>query len=474
MSIGSPPSNTQATTNSSGTSIRLGPPPQDSTSQVPRTLSGTDPVGRPSVGNSTSTGAGNGTTGVSGQTPSGPTRSIQEPPRSSYTYQPPTNSQPNLYPGSESRTGGQSRSLNNGNSPISGDPVTGTNPYSGQSNRSSRTPSSTGDYSQGSTGNYAQGNEAAAVRVADLGGMQAAPPTSLSPSATEIVKRGLFSIPYDEDGLEGRPVRLIEVLPDNPDPQSRLAVIQAYWNLTVAVADHHFATEEMRWLKSLQTPRSTLEASRLSAMSDAAEARYHETKVAVLNYQYAVSRASNRLASNELVLPLDAPFIGRYQTHYEEYAKSRTLPAGLQKIDRALPLVLDLIAARAQSTESGLAMFLESSRAYQAGTADVSATMDALVQSRDQRLALLAAVRDYNQMIAEYALAVGPSSASRASVVAMLIEVDDEELTQAEARRDSQVIQASANSRPTYNSGRAVQQRSANQGWNSATPRFQR
>ena len=244
-------------------------------------------------------------------------------------------------------------------------------------------------------------------------------------TATEYIRSAMFHVPYGQDGLDGQPMRLEEVLSMSRSSEERLRVCQAYWQLAVAVADYHFAMDEVQWLRELSSPRSRVDQSYLAAAIAAADARYRETRLAVLSRQYELAEAASSLSRHDLPLPKDAPFIGRYATQFDLYARNRTMPSGLAKIDRALPLMLELISTRAKATAASQVAMVDARDGYNQGAIGVTEVVDRFVRTRDQRLALLGVVRDYNHLIAQYAFAVQPSQADPGRVVAMLIDTTD-------------------------------------------------
>lgn len=288
------------------------------------------------------------------------------------------------------------------------------------------------------------------------------------PTATELLNSALFAWPYGEDGLSGTAVRLADVLTPSANAEERHQTVKAYWQLAVAVADYHFATDELQWLRALSPAEADLDETERMAAIEAAGARFREARLAVFNAQNELTQVSSTLSENDKPLPLDAPFIGRYLTHFDTYAQVRRMPTSLAKIDQALPLTLDLILSRTDAVRANQRYMLKTRDAYNQGRASISSVLDGFTRTRDQRLAMLGVVRDYNFLIADYAFAVGPGNADRNHVIAMLIDTKKGPQQIADQRGSSRTTD------PAVQPAAALQ-RTSNQGWATGQPgRFNR
>jgi hypothetical protein len=158
----------------------------------------------------------------------------------------------------------------------------------------------------------------------------------------------------------------------------------------------------------------------LEAHMAAAEARLREAELAVVAQQFALAEQMRLPANEPLPLANDLPHAGAYRTFFQErYA--RTSPARSHLIDRTLPLLHRSVELRASAAQAAADSAEAEAEAYHAGQLDLLAAIDRVTELTRQRRAFVAAVRDYNLDIAEYALSVAPATLTSAQLVGMLI-----------------------------------------------------
>jgi hypothetical protein len=160
----------------------------------------------------------------------------------------------------------------------------------------------------------------------------------------------------------------------------------------------------------------------LHAARAAATAHLRQAEMAASAVQLDLAEAAQLASKAALPLPADLPFVGPYRTSFKELFANRSAPAKLQRIDRTLPRLRELINSQAAAVSAADKSLYALSQAYEEGEADLALVVEALKQLRRQRREFLVAVRDYNLSIAEYALAVATPATSKSAVVAMLIE----------------------------------------------------
>ncbi len=218
------------------------------------------------------------------------------------------------------------------------------------------------------------------------------------------------------------PLTLREAIDRASSRTQRTGAIQAYWKLTVALADYLYATDEARELEQLAVPELPLERARLQAAIAASLARQSEAKVSVVAAQHDLADLISMSTSEQLPLSTDRPLVDTYRTEFDALFAARPVPVRLRKIDRTLPLLLELIRARSASVSTAGLAFTEQAEAYDRQSSTVNAVLEAHAELRSERVAFLATVRDYNVMIADYALSVASSTAASDEIVNMLIE----------------------------------------------------
>jgi hypothetical protein len=153
--------------------------------------------------------------------------------------------------------------------------------------------------------------------------------------------------------------------------------------------------------------------------------------------QHDLSEVTSSSSNDGLPLPSDLPLVGRYQTRFNELFANRPAPAAIGRINATLPLYLDLINARADSVDAGQHALNTAVDAYQSGQVRIERVLQQYVQLRDQRIAFLAVIRDYNNAIADYALRVARPGLSVQEVVSMLVVTSSNSPVARQARLDS-------------------------------------
>ncbi len=220
-----------------------------------------------------------------------------------------------------------------------------------------------------------------------------------------------------------QPVRLVDLLA-RPAPRSQQReLILSYWQLAGAVATVSFRKQEWAWLQSLQV---------LPADSAAYQAALSQATGAVQSAETALAEAQQTLAQKAgwdpktvRPWPMDKPHIGPYATMLSSLFSGGSAPRHLRLIDKCLPLWQKAIHRHAQAiyaAEDALEAFAE---AYQQGRCNLRALLWAYDRWTEQHTAFLEATFAYNSQIADFALAVAPSSASGASLVRMLILLEE-------------------------------------------------
>jgi hypothetical protein len=224
--------------------------------------------------------------------------------------------------------------------------------------------------------------------------------------------------------LEGKRVALVDLLSRVYDRPQQAMLVAAYWKLSAAAAEYRIAADESLRLEQLLPPAeaSGKHASDpvLESHLAAAEARLREAELAVVSQQFALAEQMRLPANEPMPLAGDLPHAGAYRTFFQE-RYSRVAPPRSHLIDRTLPLLHRSVELRAAAALSAADSAEAEAEAYHAGQLDLLAVIDRVGELTRQRRAFVAAVRDYNLDIAEYALSVAPATLTSAQLVGMLI-----------------------------------------------------
>jgi hypothetical protein len=290
--------------------------------------------------------------------------------------------------------------------------------------------------------------------------------TPLSPVSSEKVDSAasLVRTVLNNQGdrpLDGQPVALAEVLTGISGGEQRLRSTQMYWRLARSAAIHRFCVEETDFLFGLAVPQAAHQQAVLTSQQASAKADEARARLDVLRSQYGLAAA--RPAQSGLSLPSDAPFVGVYETRFDSFQSRGLAQEPLARIHATLPVLRELLERQADAVYAADAALRELQRGYMAGQIPLSGVLDGFEQLRRQRREFLASVLEYNESIAEYALAVASPNLPVDRVVGMLIEVPDGQRSVLATRRDQGTIRRVTNEAPVD---------SLNDGWSDRSPRL--
>lgn len=270
--------------------------------------------------------------------------------------------------------------------------------------------------------NHATENDASEKQAADDASLAPVQNVETRPGAADTLLRWLAS--DDQVALAGKPTPLVDLVARLADRGQQTALVQTYWKLSAALAEYRIAADESARLGQLlppadatgKHPTDPLLESRLAST----EARLREAELAVVDTQYALTELARLSLTDPPVLPADLPHAGPYRTYFQErYA--RVAPPRGHLIDRSLPLLHRSLELRAMAAVAAADAADADHEAYHAGKLDGLTVIETLAELTRQRRAFIAAVRDYNVDIAEYAFSVVPPGLSSAQLVSVLI-----------------------------------------------------
>lgn len=210
--------------------------------------------------------------------------------------------------------------------------------------------------------------------------------------------------------LAGQPVALEEVVLGAASRTEQTARVEAYWNLSAAVAQYYAALREQgereRWRQSDGDGRTEL-AVRLDAAERAARAA-----------QRRVASIAGR-GADAMPLPADAPLCGSYETRYEQVFVGRIVPEASE-----LHQLISLRYAELEQSSTALARTWEqfdaaTSAAGGAAAADARQLHELLLLQRRQFIQIAC---DYNHRIARYAELAAPPTVDATRYIGMLIK----------------------------------------------------
>lgn len=258
-------------------------------------------------------------------------------------------------------------------------------------------------------------------RLAPVGGINAKlQPPSMMAEALSTVPEGAFLPAEEGDPIQFQTLRLVDALKRTGDRAQQVKIAQTYWRLAIAQADYHFARDGVARLRDVT--RGQLNQPALRAARCAMRALQRDAEALVIRAQNALAADMGLAPTALMPLAVDIPHTGSYDTRFSQVYASRTPPARAFLIDRTLPVRRQAIDEHAEGITAALDAVDASADEYAQGTADLTTLILAFERLWKERKAFTAAVRDYNQDIAEYALMVAPSTSDPSALVAMLIK----------------------------------------------------
>jgi hypothetical protein len=250
--------------------------------------------------------------------------------------------------------------------------------------------------------------------------------------------------------LPGKVTSLEELFNTVGDRRRQIDAVRSYWKLTADVADYHFAWQQTQFLKLLGETIDVVEkgpdvqraktenASRFAE----SQARQREAEMKLAATQIDLAERASLPTANRQPLPRDLPHVGVYNTSFEKVYAHRTPPARAYLLNRTLPLWRDIIVMRAETVWASQDAYDAAFDAYRKGQLEVDDVFLAIEELRERRSEFIAAVRRYNEEIAEYALTSAPDGTSRETLVGMLIKNSHTpKLGRAVAPADSGLVQ---------------------------------
>ena len=227
-----------------------------------------------------------------------------------------------------------------------------------------------------------------------------------------------YSVSNAPDPLPGKPVKLIEILAKTP-ASKRFQVVNKYWETYEEWALLINAAERLKQLNSIQVSnnvdRGLLETAKASAadMIIESEIRLKET-------QAALQRVARISTSDLLPLPSDQPWVKNFATHYDYFAKRRSMPAVLKSLDETMPKTLQLITTRAQTVNMASNTLSQTKGAYATRQGNISSLLSSVDLWYRANVDLIRSVGKYNRSTAQYAFNFRPNQPNQ-SLVKMLI-----------------------------------------------------
>jgi hypothetical protein len=240
------------------------------------------------------------------------------------------------------------------------------------------------------------------------------------------VLAGLLTL-SDDAKPAGRWTPLVEAMAAAADPTQQLEMVRAYWKLTAAIAVYRIAWDECQLLEAVSSGAGGHHPSpddRVQAQVRCAQAavQLEEAAGKLLAAQHDLALRMRLPEGAALPLPADKPHLGTYNTHFDQIYAAAAAPAGARFANRSLPLRRSLVDERAAVVRAAQDVLEAEQEAYTAAPGNFATLVSAMDRWSRERRTFLAAVMQYNDQIAEYAMNVPRAGLAPDSLVGMLIK----------------------------------------------------
>lgn len=232
----------------------------------------------------------------------------------------------------------------------------------------------------------------------------AAPPAASSPEA-----------------MASRPLPLIEALERSGDRSRRLWITQAYWKVSAAVAQTHFAAAAVERLELVAPGAASHDRAVLDAATAAARAELATDRAELAAAQQELVDLVRLPIGEPLPWPVDRPLTTPYQTHFDTIFAARPSTGRTRAINRMIPSRHEAVAQSAVAAAAAEEAF----RMAEADHAKAERPIEAVVAAHETLVSrerdFARACKTYNCDIAEYVMAVADLSLPDEQFAVMLI-----------------------------------------------------
>lgn len=258
------------------------------------------------------------------------------------------------------------------------------------------------------------------------------------------------------------------------DPREEQQRILAYWQLAQSLGQYNLMQKLLGFWESVSAQPG--DESLLRAAKTSAQSLVCESRVALVNDQYALVEAADLVPEEGLPLPSDPPHVGTYFTQFDNIFAGKPAPAIGRRLNATLPLCREAIESRSCSTLAAQNAAELLAQEYASGRCTFAKLASAVEQWREEHRAFLRAAYVYNHNICEYVVSVSGVPADRGTLVSMLIRPTYPVSSPTPLQPQSESPMVLQNQNPSVNGmtivNGSIQQDTIQQNGNVGDPRF--
>lgn len=211
----------------------------------------------------------------------------------------------------------------------------------------------------------------------------------------------------------------------------RRGLIHAYWAAACRAAQHQALVRQSELLESLvpvaverrKQPSGARELLQVRARQLQTEAEQTEARSRLLGAQFDLTERSGRSLESPWLWPVTLPHAGPYQLQLESQPPERASSWAIRRLAASVSGQYAYVQQQAAAVVAADLARAEATAAYLRGGGHVELVLAAIESYTRQTQAFLEAVAQYNQAIADYALAVVPPTLTADQLVRTLVVV---------------------------------------------------
>lgn len=228
----------------------------------------------------------------------------------------------------------------------------------------------------------------------------------------------------------GVPIELKQCLEGLSGNDRREAIV-AYWLAAQKAAEYQVWVDQVESLEQLVPIAMERRNERLGAeaMLDlhaarmAAQADLLRAHLDLLEAQFQLTRSAGRPLSSSWLLPATVPHSGPYHLKLEAQRRELVESWPLRRLATVIPALADGLQERASAVVEADTARAARAASYRTGAQPMAPALASIARQTEETLAFLDTLTRYNEAIADYALAVLPSTTSGEQLAKTLVVI---------------------------------------------------
>jgi len=209
----------------------------------------------------------------------------------------------------------------------------------------------------------------------------------------------------------------------------RRRLIEAYWLAAEKAAEYQVLAYQLNRLESLiatafrrrDEPLGAEAMLQLRAAELAAQADLLHAELDLKDAQFELTRRAGRPLDRPWLLPVTIPHAGPYRLKLEAQPREVAESWPVRRLAAMIPSLCDGLEDRAAAVVQADTARAVATAGYESGRQPIGSVIASIQRQTEETLAFLETLTQYNQAIADYALAVLPSTTPAAQLAGALV-----------------------------------------------------